>query len=297
MLSIRVIAFEFFECHLGLNKTVDHAVNMHAEPFTDYDYVSLQLFEVGTGFGIAQFVFKSIRLKVLCRLFEITLEGRRYLVVFDRVDQFPKFMRPAAVTCFSARLGEQSRAQRRSILAKNKIAVVDPIEQSDAFRDFEMLSAPCSEKCVETAADHRDKRGFIELRGKVLLATDFSKHASAAEKLAIALVKRAHPTDCLHVMDAAAREAIPAWPIMARAALEDLVSQIRCHGGTGKSILDEGDPAKSIALVAQGGDYSLIVVGKHGQNWVESMLIGSTAAKVCESAGRAVLMVPLPAQA
>ena len=136
-----------------------------------------------------------------------------------------------------------------------------------------------------------------ELRGKVLLATDFSKHASAAEKLAITLVKPGHSTDCLHVMDAAAREAIPAWPIMARAALEDLVSQIRCHGGTGKSILDEGDPAKSIALVAQGGDYSLIVVGKHGQNWVESMLIGSTAAKVCESAGRAVLMVPLPAQA
>lgn len=136
-----------------------------------------------------------------------------------------------------------------------------------------------------------------DLRRKVLLATDFSKHASAAEKLAIALVKRGHPTDCLHVMDAAAREAIPAWPIMARAALEDLVSQIRCHGGTGRSILDEGEPAKSIALVAQGGDYSLIVAGKHGQNWVASMLIGSTAAKVCESAGRAVLMVPLPAQA
>ncbi|HYQ37927.1 MAG TPA: universal stress protein [Pseudomonas sp.] len=133
-----------------------------------------------------------------------------------------------------------------------------------------------------------------ELRRKVLLATDFSRHASAAERAAIALVKRGRPTDCLHVMSEAERAARPAWPIMVRAALGDLLDRVHAGGGTGRSILEEGVPAESIARVARGGDYSLVVVGKHGQNWVETMLIGSTAARVCETAGRPVLMVPLP---
>lgn len=131
------------------------------------------------------------------------------------------------------------------------------------------------------------------LPGKVLLATDFSTHARAAEQVAIGLSRRGQSTDCLHVLTEAACAAIPAWPLMARAALEDLVSQIHCRGGIGKAILEEGEPAEAIAWVAEGGDYSLVVVGKHGQNWVESRLIGSTAAKVCETAGRPVLMVPL----
>lgn len=131
------------------------------------------------------------------------------------------------------------------------------------------------------------------LPGKMLLATDFSKHAHAAERVTVGMIKPGQPIDCLHVLTAAACEAIPAWPLMARAALEDLVRKIQCRGGIGKSILEEGEPAKTITRVAQGGDYSLVVVGKHGQNWIESMLIGSTAAAVCETAGRPVLMVPL----
>ncbi len=132
------------------------------------------------------------------------------------------------------------------------------------------------------------------LPGKMLLATDFSKHARAAEQVAVGLSRPGQPTDCLHVLTGAACAAIPAWPLMARAALEDLVRQVHCHGGIGKSILEDGEPAETIARVAAGGDYSLVVVGKHGQNWVESRLIGSTAARVCETAGRPVLMVPLP---
>jgi nucleotide-binding universal stress UspA family protein len=39
--------------------------------------------------------------------------------------------------------------------------------------------------------------------------------------------------------------------------------------------------------------YSLIIVGKHGHNWIKDKIIGSTAAKICEIARRPVLMVPL----
>ena len=49
-----------------------------------------------------------------------------------------------------------------------------------------------------------------------------------------------------------------------------------------------------IARIAQERDCSLIVCGKHGQHWVQSMVIGSTALRLCEMAGRPVLLVPLP---
>jgi nucleotide-binding universal stress UspA family protein len=44
--------------------------------------------------------------------------------------------------------------------------------------------------------------------------------------------------------------------------------------------------------VAAARDCSLIVVGKHGRTWVKDMLIGSSAAHLCESAGLPVLLVP-----
>lgn len=57
-------------------------------------------------------------------------------------------------------------------------------------------------------------------------------------------------------------------------------------------IVIPGDAKEMIPKVAMDGDYSLIIVGKHGQNWIESMVIGSSAEKVCETAGRPVLLVP-----
>lgn len=45
-------------------------------------------------------------------------------------------------------------------------------------------------------------------------------------------------------------------------------------------------------MAAADSDTDLIIVGKHGQNWVKSMTIGSTAANLCEIARRPVLMVP-----
>lgn len=50
--------------------------------------------------------------------------------------------------------------------------------------------------------------------------------------------------------------------------------------------------SSEIARHAQERDASLIVVGKHGQNWLASTVIGSTAANLCEIAGRPALMVP-----
>jgi nucleotide-binding universal stress UspA family protein len=80
---------------------------------------------------------------------------------------------------------------------------------------------------------------------------------------------------------------------MARAALDALVARIDAVGGHGEALVLEGDPHEVIARVAHERDCSLIVCGKHGQHWVQSMVIGSTALRLCERAGRPVLLVPL----
>jgi nucleotide-binding universal stress UspA family protein len=127
----------------------------------------------------------------------------------------------------------------------------------------------------------------------VLLATDLSKHAGAAERAAVALAPEAQRVDCLAVLTPEAIDATPALPLMARAALDALVARIDAAGGHGEALVLEGDPHEVIARVAQERDCSLIVCGKHGQHWVQSMVIGSTAVRLCEMAGRPVLLVPL----
>ena len=54
-------------------------------------------------------------------------------------------------------------------------------------------------------------------------------------------------------------------------------------------------PSEEIAKAAAERDTDLIVVGKHGQGWVETAVIGSTTA-LCEITQRPELMVPLQAK-
>lgn len=126
----------------------------------------------------------------------------------------------------------------------------------------------------------------------VMLATDFSKQAMAAENAAIALAKNAAVVDCVHVLTPAEKENKPTLPSMAEAALNQLIERIKTNGGKGQITLLEGDAASQLSQHATDINASLIIVGKHGQNWLASTLTGSTAAKLCEIAGRPVLMVP-----
>ncbi|MDO9074740.1 MAG: universal stress protein [Rubrivivax sp.] len=128
----------------------------------------------------------------------------------------------------------------------------------------------------------------------VLLTTDLSKHAGAAEDAAVALAPSARQVDCLAVLTPEAIDATPALPLMARAALDALVARIEAAGGHGEAVVREGDAHEVITRVAHERDCSLIVCGKQGQHWVQTMLVGSTALRLCEMAGRPVLLVPLP---
>ena len=128
---------------------------------------------------------------------------------------------------------------------------------------------------------------------RLLLATDFSPQAQAAEAAAVRLAPRASTVDLLHVIDPDEAARYARWPVMARAALDAIVAEIAAADGKAEIHLETGKPSEQIARAAADRDADLIVVGKHGQGWVESLATGSTAANFCEIARRPVLMVPV----
>ncbi|MEX1186911.1 MAG: universal stress protein [Gemmatimonadaceae bacterium] len=126
----------------------------------------------------------------------------------------------------------------------------------------------------------------------VLLATDFSASAAAAEAAAIHLASKAEQVDCVYVMEAADSAATSLAASHAQEALNALIRRIEATGSRGNPVMLEGKASAEIARHARSRDVSLIVVGKRGHNPIASRLIGSTAANLCEIAGRPVLMVP-----
>lgn len=124
---------------------------------------------------------------------------------------------------------------------------------------------------------------------RVLLATDLSPQSRAAEQVASELAAQTDQIDCLTVLPpeigASERRAT-------ERAMGALANTLRQAGGTTEVRIVEGQPVESIAAAGHDG-YSLIIVGKHGRHWTVDKLIGSTAAKLSEIAGRPVLMVPV----
>ncbi|MFN2361176.1 MAG: universal stress protein [Marinobacter sp.] len=122
---------------------------------------------------------------------------------------------------------------------------------------------------------------------KVLLATDLSREAVAAERVAIALSERAGQVNLLTVAGEDLSEEA------ARDHLEALKKQLSASGKEGEILITEGIPSASIIEEAR-DDYTLIIMGKHGNGRHTEALLGSTAEKVCRDAGRPVLVVPSP---
>lgn len=121
----------------------------------------------------------------------------------------------------------------------------------------------------------------------IVFSTDFSRHAAAAEKAVLELAPRAQKVECVHVL-AEDETAAPA-----QAAMAELLERFEARGGHAEGALLRDKPSSEIARHAASEGASLIVIGKQGRNWLARTLIGSTAADLCEIAGRPVLMCPL----
>lgn len=127
---------------------------------------------------------------------------------------------------------------------------------------------------------------------RVLLATDFSQAARPAEQVAAAMAARVAAIDVVHVLCPEELARFAHWQVMAMAGLSAIADDIRSGGGRPDVHLREGKPSEAIARLASERNADLVIVGKHGQNWAQSLAIGSTAAALCEIARRPVLMVP-----
>jgi nucleotide-binding universal stress UspA family protein len=126
----------------------------------------------------------------------------------------------------------------------------------------------------------------------VLLATDLSKHARGAEDTAALLATKAESTDLLTVLTPDAIDDTPALPDMVAAAHNAIRQRLGRGAPHGDNLIENGMAAETIVRVAHERQCTLIIVGKHGRGWLESKVIGSTAAKLCETARRPVLIVP-----
>jgi nucleotide-binding universal stress UspA family protein len=145
---------------------------------------------------------------------------------------------------------------------------------------LEPMQAGHAETCAAICSQALDK---------ILLAVDLSAQSRSAEDAAVRLAAKAGHIDCLTVL---ANDATEDDRQAVHTRHRELIQRIKDVGGNAGSRIEVGDPSECIARAGREG-YSLIIVGKHGKNWIEGKIIGSTAAKVCETARRPVLMVPL----
>ncbi|EMP56892.1 UspA domain-containing protein [Marinobacter santoriniensis NKSG1] len=120
---------------------------------------------------------------------------------------------------------------------------------------------------------------------KVLLATDLSREVIEAEQTAIALSEHAGQLNLLTVLNKEfSAEA-------AKDHLEALKNRLVQRGNTTEILMAAGTPSEVIISEAR-NDYTLIILGKHGNGRRTETLIGSTAETVCRDAQRPVLVVP-----
>jgi nucleotide-binding universal stress UspA family protein len=162
-------------------------------------------------------------------------------------------------------LGSVTREVIRQANLPVLIQRIEPVPESDPAR--------CDAICRETL-------------DRVLLVTDFSQQSAAAEAAAISLAPKAGRVDCLHVacdLDAITKQRGQA-----------LAGRLAAAGTQATARFETGKTDEAIARIGSDG-YTLIVIGKHGQGWVEGAILGSTAARVCETAALPVLLVPVPA--
>ena len=123
----------------------------------------------------------------------------------------------------------------------------------------------------------------IERGGGVLLATDGSPSAAAAEQLALALGEKLGGTAVTVVArldDAEAEE-------RALAHLEQLVASSSLSSG-----VEHGPLPETIGTLADEQAIDVIVVGARGRNPLTGLLLGSTAEHLLRTANRPVLLVP-----
>lgn len=123
----------------------------------------------------------------------------------------------------------------------------------------------------------------------VLVASDLTAAARPVHEAALALAALGAHVDVVHVASPETQARLAEWPAMANAAVSEVNARIVAAGGTGDTLVVEGEPREEILRVATERDASLLVVGKASH---DRSSIGSTARALSKQAGRSVPVVP-----
>lgn len=180
------------------------------------------------------------------------------------------------------------------------------------------------EKTSGPKAEEKDRVSMVPDVKKILYATDLSESARHAARYACSLGHRYQSlVTVLHVvpdllenlsMDAGMelhnRDLDTGADDINRQAMETAREQIRQRiRNTSEQVTREipncplqeenirveaGDPVEIITNIAEKEDYDMVVMGTHGHNRLEGMMLGSVAAGVIRHCARPVLVVRLP---
>lgn len=123
---------------------------------------------------------------------------------------------------------------------------------------------------------------------RLLLATDGSESARAAERLALALSENAERLILVTVLDDGSDD-----EDAARAHLDGLARTTR---GDVAVYVERGEKTSEvIRRVADAEDATLVIIGRNGRGYLSGNVLGSTAEAVAVRSGRPVLLVPASA--
>jgi len=142
---------------------------------------------------------------------------------------------------------------------------------------------------------------------KILVPVDFSECSRVAVQHAALLAKSFGATiDLLFVWEAPAFVAPEAMvgaagttqtlaqlaSTQAETAMREFADSIRTEGtAIARTLVQQGDPARTIVELAESGDYDLIAMGTHGRSGFAHLLLGSVTEKVVRRSSRPVLTV------
>lgn len=144
---------------------------------------------------------------------------------------------------------------------------------------------------MESHAGTTDQKTCFRIFSKVLVPTNFSKHASDALSF-VQSIKGIEKVILLHVVtDDDSEEKIDNAVKESMGRLENISEEIAGSGFFVTHHVRVGDPAKMIMSVAEEEDVSLIAISRHGKSWFENSEIGSTAYAVAHMAKKPVLII------
>jgi len=144
--------------------------------------------------------------------------------------------------------------------------------------------------------------------GKLLVATDFSRHSTEAVQIAAGLSRLcAAPLTVLTVYETLVVPSVPEGeepqrPTIMVAAYDHTVhllhqaaQQARDTGAVAvEPVILQGAPFTEIMAHARDGAFDLLVLGTHGRTGLRHLLLGSVAERLVRRAPCAVLTVRLP---